>query len=131
MGTFQSFDEIDVWRKARELTRLIYRVTSCGSFERDFGLKDQIRRASVSIMSNIAEGSERGGTREFLQFLSMAKGSAGETRSLLYVAFDQKYFEESLFLEMSNRALEISRMISGLMSYLRKCGLKGVKFKTI
>ena len=130
MSTFQSFEEIEVWQKARQLTREVYKVSSKGAFAKDFGLRDQMRRACVSIMSNIAEGYERGGTKEFLQYLSVAKGSAGEVRSQLYVASDQDYLTESVFEELSNRAKEISRMLTGLMSYLRNSGLKGTKYKS-
>jgi four helix bundle protein len=130
MSTFQSFEEIGVWQKARQLTKEVYQVSGKGPFTRDFGLRDQIRRACVSIMSNIAEGYERGGTKEFLQFLSIAKGSAGEVRSQLYVAFDQDYLTKSVFEELSSHAREISRMLTGLMSYLRNSGLKGTKCRT-
>jgi four helix bundle protein len=81
VATFQTFEEIAAWQKARELTRQIYTVSHRGIFSKDFGLRDQIRRASVSIMSNIAEGFERSGTGEFTHFLAIAKGSAGEVRS--------------------------------------------------
>ncbi|HET6271376.1 MAG TPA: four helix bundle protein [Bacteroidota bacterium] len=91
MASFRTFEEIEAWKKSRELVRAIYQATSLGAFSTDYGLRDQIRRASVSIMSNIAEGFEREGTREFVQFLSMAKASAGEVRSQLYVAPDQGY----------------------------------------
>jgi four helix bundle protein len=104
MSTFQSFEEIEVWQKARLLAMRVYEVSSKGSFARDFGLRDQMRRACVSIISNIAEGCERGGTKEFMQFLSVAKGSAGEVRSQLYVALDQDYLTESVFEELSNHA---------------------------
>jgi four helix bundle protein len=129
MATFKKFEDISAWQKSRELTKEIYSVTGQGSFARDFGLKDQIRRASVSIMSNIAEGFERSGTGEFMQFLATAKGSAGEVRSQLYVALDQDYIMRTRFEVMANSATQISRMISGLMSYLRKSGVKGTKFK--
>ena len=129
MSTFASFEEIEVWQKARQLTKEVYQVSGKGPFSRDFGLRDQIRRACVSIMSNIAEGYERGGTKEFLQFLSIAKGSAGEVRSQLYIAFDQDYLTKSVFEELSSHAREISRMVTGLMSYLRNSGLKGTKYK--
>lgn len=79
--SLERFEDIEAWKKARELTRLIYQVTQIGEFRRDFGLRDQLRRASVSIMSNIAEGFERGGDKEFTQFLALAKASAGEVRS--------------------------------------------------
>jgi len=130
MSTFQSFEEIEVWQKARQLTKEVYQVSGKGPFSRDFGLRDQIRRACVLIMSNVAEGYERGGTKEFLQFLSIAKGSAGEVRSQLYVALDQSYLTESVFEELSSHAREISRMLIGLMSYLRNSGLKGTKYKS-
>jgi four helix bundle protein len=129
MATFQTFEQIGAWQKSRELTREIYKITTEGRFGRDYGLRDQIRRASVSIMSNIAEGFERSGSGEFGQFLSTAKGSAGEVRSQLYVALDQEYLSRDAFELLLNRATEISRMISGLMTYLRGSGIKGTKFK--
>jgi four helix bundle protein len=91
MASIEKFEDIEAWQKARELTREIYRVTNQGAFAKDFGLRDQIRRASVSIMSNIAEGFGRGGNREFIQFLSMAKGSVSEVQAQLYVAVDVGY----------------------------------------
>ena len=130
MATFQRFEDIEAWQKARELTREIYTVSNRGPFSKDFGLRDQIRRASVSIMSNIAEGFERGGTKEFVQFLSVAKGSSGELRSQLYVALDQGYLKEEMFDRLLAAALETSRMISGLINYLRKSKMKGTKYKT-
>ncbi len=86
MASAQRFEDIKAWQKARELVKNIYQATSVGKFARDFVLRDQIRRAAVSIMSNIAEGFEREGNKEFLQFLSLAKGSCGEVRAQLYVA---------------------------------------------
>lgn len=129
MGTFRSFEEIEAWQKARELTKRIYDVSKAGDFVRDFGLRDQIRKAAVSIMSNIAERFERGGTKEFIQFLSVAKGSSAEVRSQLYVALDQIYITEQQFQDLAGISKEISRMISGLMQYLRTAGLRGVKYK--
>jgi four helix bundle protein len=129
MATFKKFEDISAWQKSRELTKEIYSVTGQGGFSRDYGLKDQIRRASVSVMSNIAEGFERSGTGEFLQFLATAKGSSGEVRSQLYVALDQDYITQTRFDALASSATQISRMISGLMSYLRKSGVKGTKFK--
>ena len=129
MATFRTFEDITAWQRARELTRQIYKLTSATEFSRDFGLKDQIRRASISIMSNIAEGFERSGTGEFSQFLATAKGSAGEVRSQLYVAFDQQYITRDTFTELNLSVTEISKMVAGLMDYLKKSGLKGTKFK--
>ena len=97
MATFQSFEEIEAWQLARELTRKVYEVSDLGNFARDFGLRDQMRRACVSILSNIAEGFERSGTGEFVQFLSAAKGSAGEVRAPLYVAVDRNYIDAEKF----------------------------------
>ncbi len=130
MATFQRFEDIETWQRARELTREIYTSSNKGPFSKDFGLRDQVRRASVSIMSNIAEGFERGGTKEFVQFLSVAKGSSGELRSQLYVALDQGYLKEDVFDWLFTTALEISQMISGLINYLRKSKMKGTKYKT-
>ena len=129
MTTFNNFEEIEAWQKARYLTRKIYSLSNQGSFSKDFGLRDQIRRASVSTMSNIAEGFERGGTKEFVQFLSIAKGSSGEVRSQLYVAVDQGYINKETFDYLFDLASETSRMIAGLMNYLRKSKLKGSKYK--
>ena len=100
-------------------------------FARDLSLRDQIRRAGVSIISNIAEGFERGGTAEFVQFLSFAKGSAGEVRSQLYVAKDQGYLTSEDFDRLMELASEISHLIGGLMIYLRKSGMRGTKFKAL
>jgi len=129
MPSFKSFKDITAWQQARELTRDIYVISNNGAFARDFGLRDQIRRASVSIMSNIAEGHERNGTGEFVQFLSMAKGSAGEVESHLCVAFDLSYLDKSAFDRLSTTTARIGRLIGALMQYLRKSGIKGGKYK--
>ena len=129
MSTFQTFEEIEAWQKARALTRRIYEVSDIGAFARDFGLRDQMRRACVSIVSNIAEGFERSGTGEFVQFLSAAKGSSGEVRAQLYVALDQNYIDQATFRELNQEATQVSRMISGLMAYLKESGIKGTKYK--
>lgn len=129
MATIVRFEDLDAWKIARELTRDVYRVTSCDRFSRDFGLKDQIRKASVSIMSNIAEGFERDGNREFCNFLSIGKGSAGEVRSQLYVALDQGYVTQEDFDAIYAKARESGRVIAGLSKYLKGSGFSGVKFK--
>jgi len=129
MSTFRSFEEIEAWQKARLLTSKIYTESNARKFQRNFGLRDQIRRASVAILSNIAEGFERGGNREFLQFLSIAKGSAGEVKSQLYVALDQSYLSKERFDELFHLADEVSQMIGGLMRYLRSSKMKGAKYK--
>ncbi|MEK6336942.1 MAG: four helix bundle protein [Acidobacteriota bacterium] len=130
MATFKTFEEIDAWKKARELTKRIYAVSGTGDFAKDFGLKDQIRKASVSIMSNIAEGFDRSGTGEFVQFLAIAKGSAAEVTSQLYVALDQDYVDQKIFAELRALGMETGNMIGGLMKYLRRSGIRGTKYKT-
>ncbi|MBN2466015.1 four helix bundle protein [candidate division WOR-3 bacterium] len=126
--TFKTFEDVDAWKKARELARSIYGVTAKGAFARDFALRDQIRRASISVMSNVAEGHGRGGTKEFTQFLSMALGSANEVGSHLYVALDQKYLTDNDFRELTALAHETANLIGGLSRYLRTTALKGRKF---
>lgn len=129
MATFHSIEDIEAWQRARELTRQIYTVSNRGPFSKDFGLRDQLRRATVSIMSNIAEGYERSGTGEFVQFLAMAKGSVGEVVSHIYVAKDQGYLSREDFDRLFVLSTETARMIAGLMKYLRKSGIKGTKYK--
>ena len=110
----ERFEDLIAWQKARQLTKRIYGISKTGEFSKDFGLRDQIRRASVSIMSNIAEGFERGGRSEFHQFLVIAKGSCAELRSQLYVALDVEYIDLTVFEEVSRLAIEVSRLVGGL-----------------
>ena len=116
----ERFEDLIAWQKARELTRSIYKITNKGKFARDFGLRDQIRRASVSVMSNIAEGFERGGRAEFHQFLVIAKGSCAEVLSQLYVALDTNYIDKRTFDKISLLAIETSRIIGGLRAAVYK-----------
>ena len=129
MAKIERFEDLMSWQKARELNRLVYGVSRQNAFAKDFGLRDQIRSASISIMSNIAEGFERGGDKEFSQFLSIAKGSCGEVRAQLYAALDEKYLTTEQFKYICDRCVEVSRLISGFMTYLRRSELKGSKFK--
>src|SRR6266851_4642122 len=117
MSMIERFEDIIAWQKARVLAKEVYACTRTGAFARDFGLKDQIQRASVSSMSNISEGFERGGDREFVQFLSNSKGSCGEVKSHLYVALDQNYIPPMSFHQLYGQADEVSRLISGFMTY--------------
>lgn len=130
MNRIERFEDILSWQKARALTKEIYASTRTGQFARDYGLKDQIQRASVSTMANIAEGFERGGDREFLQFLSNSKGSRGEVKSHLYVALDQAYVTQVSFDHLYAQADEVSRLVGGFMTYLRQSQLGGPKFKS-
>ena len=128
MARIDRFEDIEAWKRARELTRKVYACSKRREFARDFGLKDQIRRASVSTMSNIAEGFERGGNQEFIQFLATAKGSSGEVRSQLYIALDEGYISREQFDELYSDATAVSKMVSGFMEYLRKSNLRGSKY---
>ncbi len=128
MATIQRFEDIEAWQKARALTKTIYQMTSRGEFARDFALRDQIRRAGVSSMSNIAEGFEREGNREFVQFLTQSKGSTGEIKSLLYVALDARFISQEDFQRTYGVADETGRLLGGFMRYLRSSGLRGRKF---
>lgn len=129
MSSFQRFEDIEAWQKARELTKAIYAMSNDGQFARDFGLRDQIRRASVSIMSNIAEGFGRGGNKEFMQFLSTAKGSASEVQAQLYVAIDAGYINQDQFQKLYSETEATARMIAGLLWYLQNSDFKGAKYK--
>jgi len=129
MARIQKFEEIEAWQGGRQLAKSVYGITSVGKFSKDFGLRDQIRRAAVSVISNIAEGFERGGDQEFLQFLALSKGSCGELRAQLYVALDQGYITQKEFEPLVGQAVAVSRMIAGLMRYLRGSELRGSKFK--
>ena len=118
MPTITRFEEIEAWKTARELTKLIYTITDEGKFSRDFGLRDQIRRASVSVMSNIAEGFESQTQIQFIRYLGIAKASAGEVRSQLYVSRDTNYLSEDQFMRLFQMAEKASRQISRFISYL-------------
>ena len=131
MATIRQFEDILSWQKARDLTREIYTATRKDEFSKDFALKDQIRRAAISITSNIAEGFERDGSREFVQFLSHAKGSCGEVRSQLYLALDAGYLKEDEWKTLHQSCLEISRLLDSFSNYLRDTEIKGSKFKKL
>ena len=130
MATIRRFEDIESWKKGRELRKDIYKFSKRGEFARDYALKDQIRRAAISITSNIAEGFERGGNREFIQFLSNAKGSAGEVRDQLYVALDEEYMSASEFGVLQEKSLEVGRLIAGFMDYLSHSEIRGPKFRS-
>jgi four helix bundle protein len=118
MGKFNSFEEIISWQKAREFNKRIYLVTEFPAFKKAFELTKQIRRASISITSNIAEGFERNTDKEFIYFLHLAKASAGEVRSQLYLAFDLDYITKQEFDKLLESVTEISRLLSGFIKYL-------------
>ena len=120
MGKIERFEDIKAWQKARELVNEVYSASNSGLFAKDFGLRDQMRRAAVSIMLNIAEGFARKTSREFCQFLIIAHGSAAEVQAALYVAVDQSYVTSEQFEQLYVAADETSRMIKGFSKYLAK-----------
>jgi four helix bundle protein len=125
----QRFEDLEVWQEARELCRVVRDITRKGEFARDFRLRDQIRGSSGSVMDCIAEGFERGGNREFVQFLSISKGSCGETRSQAYRAFDYEYVDRTVLDELLNRTSRLGKKIWNLMSHIRGSDLRGIKFR--
>ena len=125
----ERFEELEIWQYARTLNKLIYQVSSREGFSKDFSLKDQIRRSSGSIMDNIAEGFGRGGNKEFINFLSIAKGSVDELRSQSYRSFDVGHIEQKTLDEILTQTELISRKIVSFINYLRKSSFTGSKFK--
>jgi len=123
MATFTRLEDIQVWQKARQLTKKIYEITANGDFAKDYGLRNQIQRASVSIMANIAEGFGGRSDKEFANFLNMAHGSVSEVQSHLYVALDLAYINQTSFTELNGLLGEVSRMSLVLAQHLRKSKL--------
>lgn len=120
MAKFKKFEEIQAWQKARKATTEIYKLTNKGDFSKDFGLREQIRRASVSIMANIAEGHGRRTNLEFANFLNISRGSTAEVQSHLYVALDLNYINRNEFDGIYEVLIEVSRMTLALAKYLRE-----------
>jgi len=135
VGTIQHFEEIEAWQTARQLTNLVYDLSDEGPFARDFGLRDQMRRAGVSILSNIAEGFESRTKALFLDFLGRAKGSAGELRAQAYIALDRGYISQAQFGQLHDLADKAVRQLARLMAYLkaqprsRRAGARSAKPK--
>ncbi len=128
MAGFKSFEEIDAWKLARNLSLKVYKLSSAQPFFNDYALRDQVRRAAISISSNIAEGFEREGNKEFVQFLSIAKASTAEVRSQLYLALDLGYISNEEFEQLKLEALSVGKTLSGLIKYLKTSELKGSKY---
>src|SRR5262245_4663415 len=119
MGRSERFEDLIVWQKSMALTAEVYRLCGQGALSKDWGMRDQMRRAAVSIAANIAEGYERGSRKEYLQFLNIAKGSVGELRCLVTIASRLHYANESVVQSLTNDSEEISRMLKGLINSLR------------
>lgn len=118
------FEDLQVWQDSRSFVKSVYELTSSLNFSKDFGLKDQIQRASVSIMNNISEGFERDSNKEFIKFLGYSKGSAGEVRSMLYIALDLKYITNEEFEIAYTQAVNIITQLANFIKYLRTYTIK-------
>ncbi len=129
MATITRFEDLEVWKKARVLCKDIHAILSCGSLATDYRLRDQMNGSSGSIMDNIAEGFERDGNNEFILFLAYSKGSAGELRSQLVRTLDRNHITQQQFDALNEQTVEIGRMLSGLISYLKTSDIRGNKFK--
>jgi four helix bundle protein len=129
MATITKFEDIEAWQKGRTLKQVLYRHSRQGEFAKDFTLRDQIRRAAMSVTANIAEGFERGGNREFIQFLSTSKGSCGEVQDHLYTAMDESYITKSEFEALYAQTAEVARLLGGFMKYLQGSEIRGNKFR--
>ena len=130
MATLTRFEDIEAWQKGRELRQTVYPLTRSKPFAGDFALVDQIRRAAISVGSNIAAGFERDGNKEFIQFLAQAKGSTNEIKDQLYCALDEGYITQAQFDQVYQLADSISRLLGGFMTYLRRSDFRGAKFET-
>lgn len=129
MSTIKRFEDLEIWKEARRLTIKVYKLSIESQLSRDFRFRDQIRASAGSVMDNIAEGFERSGTIEFRQFLSIAKGSAGEVRSQLYRALDFGYINETGFVELKREYENLSGKINNFIVYLNKQDYRGTKFQ--
>jgi four helix bundle protein len=124
----KKFEDLEIWQGARELSKVVYDITCQGTFSTDYKFRDQIRAAAGSSMDNIAEGFDRGGNKEFSQFLSITRGSTAEVRSQSYRAFDNKYITEEKLNELLERTDSLSRKTFNLMQHLKNSDIKGIKY---
>ncbi|SHE47930.1 four helix bundle protein [Arenibacter palladensis] len=129
MATIVRFEDLDIWKEAKSLSCEIIQIVNVTELKGDYKLRDQIKGSSGSVMDNIAEGFERDGNLEFRQFLSVAKGSAGETRSQIYRVYDSGYISEKEMIRLTVEYEKLSRRIANFITYLNKKDFKGIKFK--
>ncbi|MBS7253930.1 four helix bundle protein [Flavobacterium branchiicola] len=129
MARIDKFEDLEIWQKARELCQYVELLIQTTTLKTNYSLKDQIDRSSGSVMDNIAEGFERNGNREFIQFLSIAKGSVGEVKSQSYRAYDKKLISKEEHLKLNEMSEIEKNKIGAMMNYLRNCEIKGLKFK--
>jgi len=128
MGTYNSFEDLPVWQSAKNLAILVYKLTSIDKLKKDYGIKDQIQRAAISVSSNIAEGFERGSKQELIQFLYISRGSCGELRSQLSILKDIEYINNQEYENLYIKCKEVSRQINGFIEYLKSSNIPGQKF---
>jgi len=131
MAKIERFEDLEIWKMAREFCKEIFEITNRPIFSKDYRLRDQIKASSGSIMDNIAEGFERNGNKEFIQFLYISKGSCGESRSQLHRAFDFSYINEMEFEQLCKKAVQLSKDIHKFIKYLQQSEIKGVKYKPL
>ena len=124
----ERFEDLEIWKEARDLAKIIFEITSAEPVHSDFKFRDQIRAYSGSIMDNIAEGFERDGNKEFIQFLSVAEGSCGECRSQSLRAYDYKYINDEILEDLISRTTQLCKKIASFISYLKRCQFKGSKY---
>lgn len=120
MGKIERFEDLQVWQAGMDLCKNVYRLTNTEDFSRDFGLKDQIRRSAISVPSNISEGFERDAQKQFLYFLAIAKGSCGEVRTQIQLAYELEYISEQELNSIKNKCIETSKQLSGFITYLKR-----------
>lgn len=130
MAKFERYEELKIWQIGVAMVKVIYELTMDHDFAKDFGLKSQIRRSAISIPSNIAEGFERNGNREFIQFLYIAKGSAGELSTQLYLAHELNYISKEQYISINSELTKLRSMIYNFIDYLKKSGYEGNKYNT-
>jgi four helix bundle protein len=129
VASIRRVEDLECWRRARELTNRVYDVTDVGRFARDYPLRDQIRRSAESSMGNISEGFHRGSNPEFILFLSYSRGSAGETVSHLYVALDRKYITQETFDQIRAIAESVQQLDTAFINYLQRCAIRGSRYR--